>query len=124
MDKNPDTGWEITLIEIEALQAIHRDYDVPLNPGESRRNILTQGIPLNHLVGKEFMVGEVSLLGIRLCEPCAHLAGLTQKKVLPALVHRGGLRAKLLTEGIIRRGDSVLLVEHAQEKEVSDAKST
>lgn len=124
IDKSPDTGWEITLIEIEAIQAVNRDDDVPLSPGESRRNILTRGIPLNHLVGKEFMVGEVTLLGIRLCEPCSHLAGLTQMKVLPALIHRGGLRAKLLTEGIIRRGDSVLLVERTHEKEVSDAKST
>lgn len=121
LDQNPGSGREITLIEIEALQAVNRDYDVGLEPGESRRNILTRGISLNHLVGKKFMVGEVTLLGIRLCEPCSHLAGLTQKKVLPSLVHRGGLRAKILTEGTIHTGDSVLLIERTQEMEVSDA---
>jgi len=113
LNQDPDSGRELTLIEIEALQAVNRDYGVALDPGESRRNILTRGIPLNHLVGKEFKVGEVTLLGIRLCEPCGHLAGLTQKKVLPALVHRGGLRARIVTEGTINTGDSVLLIERA-----------
>jgi len=113
LDQNPDSGREITLIEIESLEAVNRDYAVALDPGESRRNILTRGIPLNHLVGKEFRVGEVSLFGIRLCEPCSHLAGLTQKKVLPSLVHRGGLRAKILIGGTIKTGDSVILIERA-----------
>lgn len=120
-DKRSDSGREITLIEVEALQAIYRDYNVALERGESRRNILTRGIHLNYLVGKEFKVGEATLLGIRLCEPCSHLARLTQKKVLPSLVHRGGLRAEILTGGTIQTGDTVYIVEHSSEKEVLDA---
>jgi hypothetical protein len=49
----------------------------------------------------------VLLRGIRLCEPCGHLAQLAQAKVLPGLVHRGGLRAEILIGGTIRIGDSV-----------------
>jgi MOSC domain-containing protein YiiM len=66
-------------------------------------------VPLNHLVDKEFHVGEVRLRGVRLCEPCQHLAGLTQPRVLPALVHRGGLRAEILTDGYIRTGDPIFV---------------
>ena len=98
---------EITLIEIEALEALKRDYGIELGPGEARRNLLTRGVALSHLVGRTFQVGEVHLRGIRLCEPCGHLGELTDKEVRPGLVHRGGLRAQILTEGEIRVGDSV-----------------
>ena len=99
---------EITLIEIEAIEALERDYGVSLSPGDTRRNIVTRGVALNHLVGREFTVGEVTLRGIRLCEPCAHLASLTHEKVRDGLVHRGGLRAQILTEGVVRTGNTIL----------------
>ena len=98
---------EITLIEIEAIDALEREGNLKLNPGDARRNIVTRGVALNHLVGLDFNVGQVTLRGLRLCEPCTHLAGLTQEKVLPGLVHRGGLRAQVLTEGVIRPGDTI-----------------
>jgi MOSC domain-containing protein YiiM len=98
---------EITLIEIEAIQSLERDHNLNINPGDARRNIVTSGVPLNHLVGLDFNVGQVTLRGLRLCEPCAHLASLTQEKVLPGLVHRGGLLAQILTEGVIRPGDTI-----------------
>jgi MOSC domain-containing protein YiiM len=98
---------EVTLIEIEALEALRRDHGIELDPGESRRNIVTRGVPLNHLMGHEFRVGEVALRGLRLCEPCSHLAQLTQPGILPALVHRGGLRAQVVSGGMIRVGDAV-----------------
>lgn len=110
---NPGSGRDVTLIEIETLEALKRDYGVELGLGESRRNIVTRGVPLNHLVGQEFKVGEVTLRGIRLCEPCSHLEKLTQKGVMRGLVHRGGLRAEILTQGIIRVGDAIDAVEAA-----------
>jgi len=69
---------EITLIEAEAIEAVSRDYDVALSPIETRRNVVTRGIALNHLVGKQFRVGAVVLRGIRLCEPGEHLESLTR----------------------------------------------
>jgi MOSC domain-containing protein YiiM len=110
--QKPDPGREITLIEIESIEALSRDFNIPFGLGDSRRNLVTRGVPLNHLVGIEFQVGAVLLRGIKLCEPCSHLASLTSKSVLPALVHRGGLRAQVLREGIIRTGDEVRPVKH------------
>ncbi len=98
---------EITLIEAEAVEALARDIKIELEAINSRRNVVTQGVPLNHLVGREFQVGSVRLKGLKLCEPCATLEGLTQKGIITGLLHRGGLRAQILTEGIIKVGDVV-----------------
>ena len=84
-----------------------RDYQVELAAGDARRNIVTRNVPLNHLVGKEFAIGEVRIRGIRLCEPCDHLQRMTGKPVIKGLLHRGGLRAQILTPGTIRVGDAV-----------------
>lgn len=105
--KDPGSGRDVTLIELEAIEALERDYNVKVRAGESRRNIVTQGISLNHLVGKEFRVGEVVLRGTRLCEPCAHMEKLTVKGALRGLIHRGGLRTEIVKGGTIRVGDSV-----------------
>ena len=103
----PGQGRDVTFIELEAMEAMEQDYGVKLEPGDARRNIVTKGVALNELVGREFRVGEVVLRGLRLCEPCAHLASLTHEKVLPGLVHRGGLRAQIVEGGVIRVGDRV-----------------
>jgi hypothetical protein len=108
-------GRELTLIEVEAVEALFRGLvnaegetlGIKLSPAETRRNIATAGVPLNHLVDREFWVGEVLLRGTRLCEPCKYLEGLTQKGIFAGLVHRGGLRAQILSEGIIRVGDII-----------------
>lgn len=100
---------QITLIEVEALEALERDYRIVLDPGESRRNVATRGVAVNHLVGRRFRIGEVRLRGLRLCEPCSHMERLSGKPVRSGLVHRGGLRAEILTEGVIRVGDPVEL---------------
>jgi MOSC domain-containing protein YiiM len=110
---HPGNGREVTLIEAEALEAVAEESKIALRPGDSRRNLVTRGVPLNHLVGKEFRVGEVRLKGMRLCEPCEHLEGLTQKGVKGALMHRGGLRAEAITAGTIRAGDTIAPVENA-----------
>jgi MOSC domain-containing protein YiiM len=68
---------------------------------------VTTGVSLNHLVGREFMVGNARLRGIRLCEPCGHLERMTGRK-LKGLVHRGGLRAQILESGEIKVGDPVI----------------
>jgi MOSC domain-containing protein YiiM len=105
----PGPDREVTLIEVEALEALERDYGIALEPRDSRRNIVTRGVPLNHLVGREFKVGGATLSGLRLCEPCSHLEELTRNGVKRGLVHRGGLRAQILTEGAIAVGDKIVL---------------
>jgi MOSC domain-containing protein YiiM len=98
---------EVTLIESEALAALQRDYGITLSPAEARRNLLTQGVPLNHLVGKEFRIGDVLLRGIRLCEPCKHLEKLTVEGLVRGLAHRGGLRAQILVGGKLHVGENI-----------------
>lgn len=103
----PQPDRELTLIEAEAIEAFRNEFQVEYGLGSSRRNVVTRGVPLNHLVGKEFWIGEVKALGLKLCEPCSTLQRLSHPKVLPGLVHRGGLRAQILTEGMIRVGQTV-----------------
>ena len=104
----PGSHREVTLIAIEALEAVRREAGIRLAPGQSRRNITTRGVPLNDLVGQTFRLGEVRVHGVRLCPPCQHLEGLTGLPgVMKALVDRGGLRVQVLTEGAIRVGDRI-----------------
>jgi hypothetical protein len=108
-------GREVTLIEIEAVEALFggvlgaegKRLGIKLAAADARRNITTSGVPLNHLVDSEFFVGGVLMRGTRLCEPCKHLDDLTQHGVMSGLIHRGGLRAQILSEGVIRVGDTV-----------------
>lgn len=104
-------SYQITLIEIETIEALKREYNYELAPKDARRNLVTEGVPLNHLVEKYFLVGEVVLEGIRLCEPCMHLATLTHHNALSGLIHRGGLRARIVTDGIIHTGDTIRLLD-------------
>jgi MOSC domain-containing protein YiiM len=109
---HPGNGREVTLIEIEAIEALAQESGIQLGAGDSRRNLVTRGVPLNHLVGREFRVGKVRLKGMRLCEPCEHLEGLTQKGVMSALAHRGGLRAEAISAGTLRAGDTIAPIEN------------
>ena len=103
-------GHDLTLIEAEALDEL----SFPggrLRPEEARRNIVTRGIDLNALVGHRFRIGDVECFGQRLCEPCAHLERLTATAGRPGtlrdLIHKGGLRADILTDGEIHVGHPV-----------------
>ena len=110
-----DVGREVTLIEMESVEALlaglmnaaGEQLGIKLIAADTRRNIATSGVPLNHLVDREFRVGAVLMRGVRLCEPCKHLEDLTQDGVMSGLIHRGGLRAQILLEGVIRVGDVV-----------------
>ena len=98
---------DVSLIESEAIEAFERESETSLSAAESRRNVLTRGVRLNDLVGKEFQIGNVRMRGLRLCEPCTHLVRLTHPATLRGLVHRGGLYAAILNEGEVAVGDSI-----------------
>ncbi len=100
--------FEITLIEGESIAAFARASGLPFTAAHARRNLVTEGVDLNALAGKEFRIGEVRLRGVRLCEPCLYLAQTTFPEALKGLVHRGGLRAQIISEGWIRVGDEVV----------------
>lgn len=96
-------GGALTLIEAEVCES----FDPPLAGNEHRRNLVTRGIDLNALVGSEFTIGDVLCRGVRLCEPCAVVDGYASRPVLRALVHRGGLRADILEDGLLALGDKI-----------------
>ena len=101
-------GTGVTLVEAEALEAAKRDEGTTLEPRETRRNILTRDVPLNHLVDREFRVGEATLVGERLCEPCSYMESLADADgAVDALVHRGGLNATIVDSGTIAVDDEI-----------------
>jgi MOSC domain-containing protein YiiM len=108
----PGGGREVTLIDAAALEALVREHGIRLEPGASRRNLVTRGVRLLDLVGKQFWVGEALLEGVRGCPPCDHLAKLTgQKGIVKGLANTGGLRAEIRHSGAIRVGDHIRLAD-------------
>lgn len=102
-------GRELTLIEGEVLE------EVGLSGAEARRNLVTEGVRLNDLVGKRFRIGAVLIEGIRLCPPCTHLDRVTGQGLLKPLADRGGLRADILSDGPIRVGDAIHVLDQDHE---------
>jgi MOSC domain-containing protein YiiM len=98
---------ELTLIEAETLAAILSETGITLEPAEHRRNITTRAIALEPLIGQRFRIGDVICKGVRNCPPCNHLEDVTGKKVMKPLVHRGGIRARIVQGGWIRVGDRI-----------------
>jgi MOSC domain-containing protein YiiM len=105
--KTSKPGRELTLIELEAIEYLRDVEGVQITPEQTRRNIITSGIGLNDLVGSEFQIGSVRLRGVRLCEPCQYLADRTDTRILQSMVHRGGLRVEIITEGFISINDII-----------------
>ena len=104
--KWPDVR-EVTLIDEETLIAIQRDHDIELKPHEHRRNLTTRNVPLNHLVGRRFKIGDTLLEGGRLNVPCKYLQTLLNKKVFVPLLNRSGLNCRIIKGGKICSGDMI-----------------
>jgi MOSC domain-containing protein YiiM len=103
-------GRQVTLVEREVVADVNATAGVVLGEHETRRNLVTEGVPLLHLVGLTFRIGEVTFLGVRVAPPCAHLEQLTRSGVRAALENRGGLRAEILAGGTLRIGDEITAV--------------
>jgi|TARA_B110000259_G_C13976907_1_gene387090 MOSC domain-containing protein YiiM len=99
--------WEITLIESEVIEAFNQDTGNKFHESDFRRNIVTEGVRLNDLVGKTFNINGVSFFGVQLCEPCASLQKRLAVKILPDLIGKGGLRAQIRGVGLLNVGDAI-----------------
>jgi MOSC domain-containing protein YiiM len=100
----------VSLIEDEVLQAAAKELGVESISDKTRRNIVTRGVPLIELLHREFTIGGVLMRGIRLFEPCGHLVKVSQiPGIFKALDHRSGLKAAILSDGIIRVGNTIAL---------------
>lgn len=103
----PHVDRQTTMIEVETLEALSRDRKIELAPGEHRRNLTTRGVPLNHLVGHYFRIGECVFYGGRLNVPCMHLEAVVGKKVMKPLLNRSGLNCRIIVSGWIRVNDRI-----------------
>jgi MOSC domain-containing protein YiiM len=101
---------EVTLIEMEGIEAAGLDSGIDIRPEDMRRNIVTRGVSLDELIGKRFSVGAVELEGMEDNPPCAHLERVSKKKVLKPMIERGGIRARIVKTGEIRPGDPIRAV--------------
>ncbi|GAC1393031.1 MAG: MOSC domain-containing protein [Ktedonobacteraceae bacterium] len=115
-DDDDEPWYEVTLIESETIDALRREKKIELDAGTPRRNIVTCGFALNHLVHRTFRIGGTILRGVALSEPCPHLSDLTNHSLMVSLIHRGGLGAQILTSGVIRVGDVIEEVKNINEQ--------
>ena len=106
----PEEGRQITLFEEETIEAIFRDHNIILSPTDHRRNVTTRNVPLNHLVGKKFQVGNAILEGTRLSTPCRHIEQITGLELFNQLINRSGLNAKIIVGGSIFIADEIKLL--------------
>ncbi len=104
----PEEGRQVTLFEVETLEALQRDYDIVLTAAEHRRNVTVAGVALNHLVGRRLRIGDAVLEATRLSIPCRYIEEVTGKSIFKALMHRSGLNCKILHSGAIHPGDAVV----------------
>jgi MOSC domain-containing protein YiiM len=106
---HPGDGRGLTLVSAEAIEEANAEHPgLDVTPSDTRRNITVRGVDLDGLIGREFRIGDVRCLGVRRAEPCTYLQGLIGRPILPALVHRAGLRADILEGGEIAIGDEVV----------------
>ena len=99
---------QLTLIECEVIDQFNNETGSEFPHTVFRRNLITEGVKLNNLVGKTFYVGEVKLCGKELCEPCLYLQEkLKVSDLVKRLTHKGGLCCEILTSGTIRAGDKL-----------------
>jgi MOSC domain-containing protein YiiM len=110
-------GRHLTLVAIEDIEVANASLAVPLTPGDTRRNVVTRGIDLRSLLGRRFRIGGVECVAVRHCPPCTYLDGLLGRTVLGALTDRGGIRADILTGGMIHVGDRIGVIEEAAANE-------
>jgi MOSC domain-containing protein YiiM len=103
--RSPD--YQVTLIELENIEAFTIATGLKLTPEMPRRNIITQGVRLNDLVGIRFPIGSAVFEGLELCEPCRLFAKRTHNEVLEFFRGKGGLRARIVSGGIINVGDTI-----------------
>lgn len=105
----------VTLIEEETLEIAAAELGTEMFADKTRRNIVTRGVPLIDLLHREFVIGGVIMRGLRLFEPCGHLEKISKVAgIFRALEHRSGLKASILSDGVIRVGDPIALREEAR----------
>ena len=100
---------QITLIEIESINHYNKITGTSFPAINFLRNIITEGIQLNLLLGKEFSIGPVRVKAHDLCRPCKNLQdSFKQQNTVKELLDTGGLRCEILSSGKISVEDQII----------------
>ena len=110
-NEHNDSRNQITLIESENIDYYNEKFNTKISYLDFRRNIVTKGIELNHLIGKQLMIGQTKIEGKDLCRPCKHLQGLLNKQdIVKEFLQKGGLRCEILISGTIHLEDEIKII--------------
>jgi MOSC domain-containing protein YiiM len=103
--EKPDSKGQVTFFALEVHRQLCEQFGKPgTPPSVYRRNVITEGLDLNALVGKEFELQGVRFLGTEESRPCYWMDHAVATGAEEAMKGRGGLRAKILTTGRLRCG--------------------
>lgn len=95
---------QITFFAMEVFDALRRELNLPdTQPQATRRNVFTRGVDLNTLIGKKFKIQGVRFAGVCECSPCYWMNSALGPGVENWLKGNGGLRARILADGVLRR---------------------
>jgi MOSC domain-containing protein YiiM len=95
----------ITFFAREVFNALRRELNLPqAQPSATRRNVVVAGVGLNSLIGAEFEIQGVRFAGAEQCKPCHWMNSAIGAGAENWLQGRGGLRARILTDGVLQRG--------------------
>ena len=104
-DFKDDYKGQVTFFASEVYERLCAQFGIrDKSPDIFRRNIITEGVDLNALIGTEFEVQGVRFLGTQECAPCHWMNTVFAEGAEEALKGHGGLRAKILNDGVLRVG--------------------
>jgi len=110
--ENNNKKSQLTLIEIENINYYNKISNSSIKPLNFRRNVITEGIELNKLINRDFLIGNVKARGHDLCRPCKYLEELLgQESFVKKLILRGGLRCEILTSGKVYVNDIIKIYD-------------
>ena len=102
---------QITFFSFEIFERLAQHFGLTeKSPGAVRRNVVVSGVELNDLIGEEFSIQGVRLRGTAHCKPCYWLDQAIAPGAEKFLEGKGGLRAQILSDGVIAVGDAQLML--------------
>lgn len=116
-DRFENSKYPVTFISEEVMQEVCSNLELPYDPRLFRRNIIVSGINLTQLIGKRFSIGKdssqksVVFEGIEHCSPCTWMNAVMKKGAYRLMQGRGGLRARVIEEGVLKTGANTLITQ-------------
>lgn len=105
-DYKPDYKGQITFFAWEDLQLMWEDLDLPVAQRDlsaTRRNVIIEGADLAAWIGSDFELQGVRFSGVEECRPCYWMNGAIHPEAEAWMKGRGGLRARIRTDGLLHR---------------------